>query len=321
MHAWTQSQYGTADVLVQTEVPEPTPAAGQIVVRPEASSVNSGDVRVMRGDPMLVRLAFGLRRPRVDVRGMDVAGVVVAIGAGVDDIRVGDVVVAEAAKAFADLVVVAAERAVILPGAVPPHVAALLPVAGGTALLALDRTDAKPGERVLVLGAAGGVGDLAVRLASARGARVTACARESGAAVAALAGAERVLPRGASTAELTADGRFDVVIDVSGDRPLRELRALLRDGGRAALVAGSGGRILGPVPRLLRAAMLTRKRARLIPITALANTERLRRLVEAAAAGLLPHVGAEYSDDQVPAALAYLDAGHAHGKVLIRFPR
>lgn len=319
MQRFVQRRYGDASVLERTEAPIPAPKRGDVIVRLRATSVNAGDVRVMRGDPRLIRLFFGLRRPRSSVRGMDSVGTIHAVGDEVDAFQLGDVVVAEApGGAFAEYVRIPADRCVPLPPEIIITLAAALPVAGGTALLALDRANVALGERVLVLGASGGVGHFAVQLAAARGAVVTAVARHDVATLAQQWGATHVLPRGANAAELTRTGTYDVVIDMSGDRPLREIRSLLADGGRAALVAGSGGPVLGPIPRLIRSMFLTGKRAKLIPITATASAERLGRLVQALAAGAItPHIAATYSFANTPSAVAALDSGAVVGKVVI----
>lgn len=320
MRVWTQDRYGTADVVRAAEVAEPTVAPDEALIRPTAWSVNSGDVRLMRGDPRLVRLFFGFRRPRRAIRGMDVAGVVVARGEAVRDVAVGDRIVAETNAAFADVVSVEASRIVKLPAGVSDEMAAALPIAGGTALLAIKRAAVAAGERVLVLGASGGVGSFAVALAASRGAHVSACVRPEGRI--AVPAAERIFHRGASAEELCSDGRYDVIIDLYGDRPLRELQQMLAPSGRAALVAGNGGPVLGPIPRIMRSMLASRRAARLLPISATADRERLRELVDAVAAGHLhPHIGATFTFDEVPAALAYVDAGSAIGKVVITAQR
>lgn len=314
---WEQDGYGHADVLRQTRRPVPEPKADEVVVRVHAVSVNSGDVRVMHGDPALIRLFFGLRRPRTRVRGMDVAGVVTAIGPDVTTAAVGDRIVVEApGGGFAESVVVPSARVVRLPDTVSFADAAALPVAAGTALLALDRTEVTSGTRTLVLGASGGVGSFAVQLAAARGAEVTAVVRAETRDLAARWGATTVHERGTETAAL--GGPFDAIIDVTGTAPLRELQAALAPGGRAALVSGSGNPVLGPIPRIAAAAFRSRRAARLVPITATADVERLGRLITMVAAGeIRPHVSAVYPFADLAAAVAQVDEGRAVGKVLV----
>lgn len=317
MQVWVQDRYGSADVLRRETQDLPSAAPGEVLLRVRSTGVNSGDVRVMMGDPLLVRAAFGLRGPRERRRGMDVAGDVVAVGRGVDHLRAGDRVAAEVSgSGFATHLALPATRAVLLPEPVMFDAAASLPVAGGTALLALDRARARveSGDRVLVLGASGGVGHFAVQLAVARGASVTAVARAESHDLVRAWGAAEVLARGADPGH-----GYDAVVDVSGDRPLRALQRMLAPGGRAALVAGTGGRVLGPVGRILRSALLSRRGARLVPVAATADPDRLRRLVAAVADGRLrPHVSRVFEADEAAAALAWVAAGSAVGKVVVR---
>lgn len=321
MQQFTQHAYGDAAVLELADAPMPTPSRGHVVVRMLATSINAGDVRVMRGDPLLVRLFFGLRRPRGSVRGMDAVGTVHSVGVDVIPFRPGDTVVAEApGGAFAEYVRIPADRCVALTPDINVMHAAALPVAGGTAMLAVERAQVADGERVLVLGASGGVGHFVVQLAAARGALVAAVVRPEAAALAKQWGATQVYERGASAEMLTADGRYDVVVDLSGDRPLRDVRAMLADGGRAALVAGTGGRVFGPIPRIVRAMFLTRKRAKLIPISGAASPARLARLVDLLASGdIAPHVAQASGFETAPAAVAAVDAGGIVGKAVLTF--
>lgn len=319
MTAYQQDRYGDATVLVARSVPIPEPAPEQVIVRMRGSSVNAGDVRVMRGDPLVVRTAFGLRAPRIAGRGMDVAGEISAIGSAVHGWSIGDRVVAEApGGAFARWVAVPAQRLVALPPEVDDATAGVLPVAGCTAALAISKADVQEGSRVLVLGASGGVGSFAVQLAALAGATVTAVARAEAVPLASRWGAETVYERGSDPVAPVLQERFDVVIDVSGDQPLRRLQSLLADGGRVAMVAGTGGRVLGPLPRIARAAVLSRRAARLLPIVAAASAPLLAGLVAQVAAGRLrPHISETVPLAAVPRAVAALDRGGVIGKLAV----
>lgn len=320
MRQWEQHKYGGADVLELRESATPTPRSGEIVVQCGFASVNSGDVRVMRGDPRIVRAFFGIRRPRTKVRGMDVAGVVISVAPDVTTVAVGDRVVGEApGGAFAEAVRLRADRVVPLPDAVDLAAAATLPVAAGTAALAIDRTAVQRRDAVLVLGASGGVGSFAVQLSVARGAHVTAIARAEAHEAIARLGASNLMPRGVTPLELAGAGPFDVVLDVSGTIPLRRLKALTKPGGRVALISGAGGSVLGPLPRLVRALMLSRQQHRLIPISAMFDGHRLRSLVDLLESGALTPLVSHIADfHEIPSAVAALDRGGVTGKVLVR---
>ncbi|RZI93409.1 MAG: NAD(P)-dependent alcohol dehydrogenase, partial [Microbacterium sp.] len=234
MTVWRQRTYGPPDVVVAESVDMPRPASGEVLLRVDAVSLNSGDVHLLRGTPVLLRLFFGLRRPRVRGRGMDVAGTVVAVGDGVDDLRVGDAVLGAGDETLADYVVVKAARLVAVPDGVDAVTAATLPIAGNTAVAALDACRVGAGHRVLVIGAGGGVGTFAVQLAADRGAEVWATAGARAEATLQRLGATRTFDYRTTTLSDLPAGSFDAIIDIAGEPPLRLLRRLLRDGGTVA---------------------------------------------------------------------------------------
>ena len=175
MKALTQDSYGSPDTFVVREIPAPTAAADEIVVRVEAVGLNAADWHLFRGNPYAARAAFGLRRPKNPVPGSDVSGVVVQIGSDVADFALGDEVMVEVQRGgLAELVAVKAKHAALKPSSFTFLEAATLPLAGGTALQSLrDHGKVAAGERVLVIGASGGVGTWAVQIAVALGAEVT----------------------------------------------------------------------------------------------------------------------------------------------------
>ncbi len=228
MTAWRQSRYGSAEVVEEACVAVPVPAKGEVLLRVRATSVNSGDVKVMRGEPLLIRPAFGLRRPRLATRGIDVAGTVVAVGAEVTALKVGDEVMGElAGGALAEYAVAPVARLTRRPDALAPRDAAALPVAGGTAWQALESAAVERGQRVLVIGAAGGVGHFAVQLAALRGAEVWAVCGARAEKLVADLGAVRTFDYRTTDAADLPDGSFDAVIDIAGAAPLRTLRRLV----------------------------------------------------------------------------------------------
>ncbi|WP_375237510.1 NAD(P)-dependent alcohol dehydrogenase [Microbacterium schleiferi] len=322
MVAWLQRRYGGPEVVESAQLPVPTPGATDLLVRVRACGIHAGDVRLMRGDPYLVRLAFGIRRPRARTRGMDVAGTVVAAGSEVTDFRPGDEVVAEigVGGGLAEYAIIPAARAVARPADVPARIAAALPVSGGTAWQALDAAHVASGSRVLVIGAAGGVGTYTVQLAAQRGAEVWALAGERALDLMTDIGAahafdyRRVQP---GSPEIPAES-FDAVIDIAGTAPLSALRGLLRDGGTVVLVSGAGGKILGPMGRMLKAVFLSRRRRRIRSLAATARPEILAQLLELTDRGSIrPVIERTYSLDAARDALAHVDAGHAVGKVVV----
>lgn len=318
MTAWRQRRYGEADAVAAEQIPVPVPAKGEVLVRVAAVSVNSGDIHLMRGEPRMVRLFFGLRRPRVAGRGMDVAGTVVACGPGVTDLAVGDRVVGAHRDTLAAFVAVPVKRLSRVPDGVSMTDAASLPIAGNTAVAILDRCGVAAGSRVLVIGAGGGVGTLTVQLAAARGAEVWAtCGARAEDTLRGL-GAQRTFDYRMTDLSSLPAGTFDAVVDIAGEPPLSLLRALLADGGVVALVGGEGGRVLGPLPRILRSMFATRRGRAFRSIAAVTRTPVTDGLLEATASGrLTPVIERTFALEDAGAALAHVAAGHTVGKVVV----
>ncbi|MGU3646621.1 NAD(P)-dependent alcohol dehydrogenase [Microbacterium sp. C23T] len=329
MPAWTQHRYGEADTVALENIDVPAPRRGEVLLRLRATGLNNGDIRVMRGEPLVVRFAFGLRRPRQAVRGMDAAATVVARGDGVTELAVGDEVVGElpGGGGLARFAVAPVGRLVRRPAELDPAVAASLPVAGGTAWQALrlggvtvDAATPSP-QRVLVIGASGGVGTFAVQLAAGRGAEVWAlCGQRNRTLVEGLGASHtfdyrHVQPGSAALGE----GRFDAVIDIAGTASLRDLQRLVHDGGRVVLVSGEGGRVLGPIGRIAGAALRSIGSKRpLRPLAAVAKPDVLAELLALAAAGKLkPVIEARLPFAQASAGLARVADGHVAGKVVV----
>lgn len=320
MLAWRQDRYGGPDVVRAESVPVPVPGEGEVLVRVRATALNAGDVKVMRGEPLLVRPVFGIRRPRRATRGMDVAGTVVAVGAGVAGFTVGDEVMGELpGGALAEYVAGPASRLAARPPDLDPVTAAALPLAAGTANQALDAGKVADGHRVLVVGASGGVGTFAVQLAALRGAEVWAlCGARSEALVAGL-GAVRTFDYKAVPATELPEASFDAVIDIAGAAPLRDLRRLVRRDGILVLVSGEGGRIVGPLGRILRSSLLSPTAGpRIRPLAAAAKADITRELAALAASGRLrPVIERTWPLAEADAALAHVDSGRTVGKVVV----
>ncbi len=321
MKAITSRKYGSADVLKLEEVDKPEPKEGEVLIRVSAAAVNAGDYHVMRGDPYLIRImGYGLRRPKHLIPGQDVAGVVEAVGADVTRLRVGDEVFGYCQGAFAEHVCVPETQLRPRPAHLTLEQAATLPVAGLTALHALrDKGEVKPGQKVLVIGASGGVGTFTVQLAKAYGAEVGAVCSTRNVENARSLGADHVIDY--TTEDFAAgDTRYDVIVRIAGDRTVGQCRSVLTPRGTLVIVGGgSYGRWLGGMERFLGTALLnvfTRQRLR--PFVSMCNGEDLRSLAEFVAEHAIePLLDRRYPLAQTAEAIRYVEEGHAQGKVVI----
>jgi NADPH:quinone reductase-like Zn-dependent oxidoreductase len=317
MTSWQQHAYGGPDAVSGETVPVPEPAAGEVLLRVRATALNSADIRLMRGEPYLVRMIFGIRRPKHPGRGMDVAGTVIATGPGVEGFTVGDEVVGElpGGGGLAPYVIAPVKRLVRRPEAVDAVDAATLPIAAGTAWQALEKM--ADGARVLILGASGGVGTFAVQLATIRGARVTASCGARNRALLETLGAERTLDYTTLDLDVLAAAEpaaYDYVVVIAGPTPVRVLRRLVAPGGRIVFVSGDGGRVLGPIGLMFRCIPVPRTSV----LTAVAKTDVLERLLGLTASGALrPSIEKTYPQSRAREALAHLDSLHAVGKTVV----
>lgn len=321
MTAWLRADYGPAAGTAQQDVTVPRPGRDEVLLKVRATALAAGDVRLLLGDPQLARLAFGLRRPKQPIRGIDVAGTVVAVGEGVPRERIGDEVIVElnAGGGLAAFVVAPAARIVVRPDDVAPEVAATLSVSAGTAQQALDLAGVAAGNRVLVLGGSGGVGTFTVQLAVDRGAEVDATCGESNRALVERIGATRTFDHRVTPASVLEAGQYDAIIDIVGSEPLPTLRDLLTPEGTIVMVSGAGGSVLGPLPRMLRAALLSIGSSRHIrPLLAVPKPEMTHALIELVRAGrIAPVIERRYPFSEATAALARVETGHAVGKVVV----
>ncbi|TRW46695.1 NAD(P)-dependent alcohol dehydrogenase [Georgenia yuyongxinii] len=323
MTAWRQTEYGGPEVLRAEQAPVPTPGRGEVLLKIDATALNAADVRLMRGDPLLLRLAFGVLRPKQPGRGIDAAGTVLALGADVSGLSVGQEVLGELpGGALAEYALAPAARLVHRPAELAPATTAALPMAGGTAWQALERAGVaagSSGRRVLVIGASGGVGTFTVQLAAMRSAEVWALCGERNRSLVERLGAIRTFDYRTTTITELPEASFDAIIDIAGTAPLRALRRLLVTGGTLVLVAGVGGPLLGPIPRILQAALLSIGSKRHIrPLAAVAKPEILAELVALAAAGqITPVIERTWPLTEAREALAHVDAGHTVGKAIV----
>ncbi len=292
MRALVQDTYGSPDVLEVAAVATPTPGPGQVRVRVAAASVNARDWHVMRGEPRLPRLldraVFGRTAPRAAIRGTDFAGTVDAVGAGVTRWQPGDPVFGEADAALAEYVVAPQELVAPVPAGASFPQAAALPLAANTALMCLRAGDPMPGARLLINGASGGVGTFAVQMAKTMGLHVTAVCSARNADLARSLGADSVIDYSVEDI-CAAPERYDMVLDLVGNRRLRDLRRLVHPAGTLILSGGgvSGeGRYIGPLGLLVRAQLMARLPGpRIVIPQALPSTERLGELAAFVASG------------------------------------
>ncbi|WP_431957392.1 NAD(P)-dependent alcohol dehydrogenase [Nocardia lijiangensis] len=327
MTAVVAPRYGSSDVLRIEEVPRPTPAAHEVLVRVRAAAVASGDVHLLTGKPYLIRLmGFGVRKPKHRVIGHDLAGEVVAVGSAAGSFRVGESVYgATDFGAFAEYVCVDAARLAPMPAGVAFEQAAAVPDSGMTALQGLrDVGKVRAGQSVLINGASGGVGSFAVQIAKALGARVTAVCSTRHVEYLRGLGADRVIDYTAADFVDSAE-RYDVLLDLVGNRSVADCRRVLTPEGVFVSSAGSpGGDWIGPVlwmgrvvvadvfaRQTLRPLLMKPRRADLEFLTELLETGKIR-----------PAIEREYALRDAASAIAHVAEGHAQGKtVLIVGPR
>ena len=321
MRAIVQDVYGdTAEVMRPAEIARPTPGPGEVLVRVAAAGVDRGVWHLMAGKPYAARLVFGLRTPNNPVRGREFAGQVEAVGDGVTTVGPGDEIFGMGEGTFAEYVVASEKKIAPRPAGVTPVQAAALSISGTTALQAVrDHGRVTAGEKVLVIGASGGVGSFAVQIAKAFGAEVTGVSSAEKADLVRSLGADSVVDYAVGDG-LEVGGRvFDVILDIGGNRPLRQLRKVLAPHGRLVIVGGEGGgRWLG-MGRQLRAAALSpfvgQKLGFFVASEKAADLVVLTELVESGK--LTPAIDRTFPLDEAPAAVDHMTAGRARGKVVV----
>jgi NADPH:quinone reductase-like Zn-dependent oxidoreductase len=318
-------RYGAPhEALELADIDPPVPGDREVLVRVRAASTNAADWHLVRGVPYFARLQAGLRRPRVATAGCDLSGVVEAVGPGVTALQPGDEVFGTTFMrgfgAFAEQAVVAEDLLEPKPAGLSFEEAAAVPLAALTALQGLrDDAGLRAGDSVLIIGASGGVGTFAVQIAKALGADVTGVCRTRNVDQAESLGADHVVDYTAE--DVTRLGRhYDVVLQVAGTLTASACRRLLSPGGTLALISGdSPGRWVGPMGRIVRGLLqspFVGQRIRLVQVKAgKADLHTLRELIEAG--DVTPVIDRTYTLAEAVEAVAYQDAGHARGKVVI----
>jgi NADPH:quinone reductase-like Zn-dependent oxidoreductase len=321
MEAVVQRRYGSADTLDIERIAVPSIGADQVLIEVVAAGLDRGVSHLMSGTPYLVRLAgFGVFAPKNPVIGMDVAGRVVAVGTSVDEFDIGDEVMGIAAGSFAEYAVADAAKVVHKPVELTFEQAAVSTISGITALQALTKVGGvEAGQRVMVIGASGGVGSFAVQIARALGASVTGVASTSKLDVVRSLGADDVVDY--TTTDVTdLDERFDLIIDTGGRAPLRKLRRVLTERGTYVIVgAETGGRFTGGVGRNLRAVALSVfVRQRLTFFISSESRTFIDPLVELLASGdVVPAIGRRATFAETADAIRAIESGRGWGKTVI----
>jgi NADPH:quinone reductase-like Zn-dependent oxidoreductase len=320
MQAMVQDRFGPPDVLELREIDEPRAGDGEVLVRVRAASVNPADWYAMTGMPWVARPTMGLRKPKMNRPGLDLAGVVAAVGGGVTRFKPGDEVFGTSAGTLAECATAAEDALVAKPANLSFEQAAAVPVAGLTALQGLrDKGRLQPGQQVLVNGASGGVGTFAVQVAKALGAEVTAVCSTRNVDTARSLGADRVVD---DTREdfTRGDRRYDLLLDVAGSRPWSACQRVLEPRATLVLVgAPKGSRLLGPLGHIVKVSLASRRASQKAVFFISKSTHEdltaLRELLEAGT--VTPVVERTYPLPEAAQALRYLGEGHARGKLVV----
>ncbi|GAA3107658.1 NAD(P)-dependent alcohol dehydrogenase [Streptosporangium carneum] len=326
MKAFVLRSYGPPEALELTDLDRPVPGDDEVLVRVRATSVQPYDWHLMRGEPYLARLmggGLGLRKPKIDILGADVAGQVEAVGRDVTEFRPGDEVFAMSKQGgFAEYVCIKEGELAPKPKNLSFEQAAAVPLAANTALLGLrDQGRVQPGHRVLVNGASGGVGTFAVQLAKAFGAHVTGVCGPRNTDLVRSIGADEVVDY--TKEDFTRNGRrYDLMLDIAGSRPGSACRRALTPRGTYVAVGGPGGRWLQPMGHIISALAVSPFVSQRMFLTNVVrcteNKQNLMTLTELVEDGrVTPVVDRRYRFEEIPAAVRYAEEGHAAGKVVV----
>jgi NADPH:quinone reductase-like Zn-dependent oxidoreductase len=327
MKAMVNTKYGPPDILELTEVDKSVPKDDEVLLKVHAASVNPADWHLLRGKPYIARLQLGLRRPKARVLGCDVAGRIEAVGKNVTTLQPGDEVFGSPFMhgfgAFAEWACVSEDLLAPKPANLSFEQAAAVPLAASTALQGLrDHGRIEPGHKVLIIGASGGVGTFAVQIAKSFDAEVTGVCSTRNVDMVRSLGADHVIDY--TREDFTRSGqKYDLIFQLAGTRsPLDCRRALTSRGTLVQISGDSDDHWIGPVGRIIKALLLSPfVSERMISFTVKPNKEDLQFLKQLIEAGkLTPVIDRTYPLAEVPAAIRYLEEGHARGKVVITLP-
>lgn len=311
MKAIRYTEYGSPDVLRLEDVPKPTPKDDEVLIRVHAASANPLDWRLMRGSPHGIRIMTGLSKPRDPRLGVDVAGRVEAAGGSVTELQAGDEVFGTCSGAFAEYACGPEKSLVRKPDGMTLEQAATVGVAGVTALQGLrDRGRLQRGQKVLINGAAGGVGTFAVQIGKWLGAGVTGVCSTRNVEMVRGLGADRVVDY--TREDFLRTGPYDLILDMIGNRSLFEFRSALTRKGTLALV---GGKLRWMPASVVVSPFVSQ---RMLPVLAKVRREELTTLRELIVSRTVtPVIDRTYPLSQVPDAIRYLEEGHVRGKIVI----
>jgi NADPH:quinone reductase-like Zn-dependent oxidoreductase len=314
MKAFIYEKYGPPERLRMAEVDKPAPNADEVLVKVLAASVNAADWHVLRGKPLFSRATLGLLRPKHRILGVDIAGQVQAVGSDVTRFKAGDQVYGNLLDhgygGFAEFVAVPVGVLSLKPANLSFEEAAAVPMAAVTALQGLrHHGELQPTQRVLINGGTGGVGSFAVQLAKAYGPEVTAVTSTRNLDLVRSLGADHVVDY--TTTDFVASGRrYDLILDTVGNRSVRDLKRALAEGGKAAVTGFTS------VAKLLGVSLRGGKDV--AQVSAHVTTKDLELLSELIEAGKVrPQIDRRYPFADIPAAIAYLEQGHARAKVVV----
>jgi NADPH:quinone reductase-like Zn-dependent oxidoreductase len=320
MKAIAQDPYGTADGLELRDIDRPVPRDSEVLVLVHAAGVDPSVLHLMTGKPYIARLALGFRKPKNPVRGWDVAGVVETVGAKVTSFKPGDEVFGSGDGSFAEYTCARADKLAPKPGNLTFEQAAALPVSGVTAYQGLSgKSRPTPGQKVLVIGASGGIGTYAIQLAVSYKAEVTAVCGPGKADFVRSLGATDVIDY---TSQEITDSKhlFDIILDAAGNRPLSLLRRALAPKGVLVMAGGEGGGDwVGGMGRQLRGYALSpflgQTLSSLIAIVRHEDLMTLKRLAEDGT--ITPAIDRTYPLSEAVAAIQHLETGHPQGKIVL----
>jgi NADPH:quinone reductase-like Zn-dependent oxidoreductase len=314
MRAFIREKYGPPEMLRLADVEKPAPTADEVLVKVLAVSINPADWHCMRGKPLFSRATFGLLRPKHKILGGDLAGQVEAVASNATQFKPGDEIYANLLDhgygGFAEYVSVPAEAMWFKPTNLSFEEAAAVPTAAGTALQGLrHHGEIQPGQQVLINGGSGGVGTFAIQIAKSYGAEVTGVTSTRNLDLVRSLGAEHAIDY--TTTDFTGAGRrYDLILDTIGNRSVPDLRRALADGGKAAITGFTNA------VRLM--AVSLRGGRDVAMVSAHVSSKDLELLSELIQAGKVrPKIDRRYAFPEIPAAIGYLEQGHARGKVVV----
>ena len=320
MKAFVYKRYGSPNVLKLTEVEKPTPEDGEVLVKVRGISINPFDWRLMRGSPFLARLFNGILRPKNQILGADIAGDVVAVGNGVTEFKVGDAVFGGSGfGGFAEYVKIPEKGLAHKPANVSYEDAASFPLVGFTALQGLrDAGNIQAGQKVLVNGASGGVGSMAVKLAKHFGAEVTGVCSTRNTELVRSIGADHVIDY--TKTDFTQNGvQYDLIYDAKGNRTVADFQRALKPNGMAIV---AGFTTLWHMIRFSIGAGRVSKRGTqkigMMPTAIRAKADLLIIQDMIATGKITPIIDRYYSFNEIPEAVGYVEKGHARGKVVVK---